>query len=756
MSRVGYWDWDHNQFPVYQYTGGYPFYAKDKAGVDAGLPDDPTFLLGNYRATLFAHASGAYELVTGERGWARLNHAGHNKGWNQSSVRISEGENKMSARETSCYCLVGGDDLAQIIKKQSFGVGYACYQYTLAEHLDVTKLISAKPSMELHTGNPSFLIQVTLQNNGASPLTVQYSEEILSHYMMMNDQDAVIPERRVQYRNRVHVDQEQQIVKADISCEPLKLLFFPERTGESYTHDIAPPVLFIKAISSSEVVSGTAARKTDLGDLLCADFETTLNPGEQRTIQFIVGWNFDRAEESIQEQIEDMLTDSKSQFQGELTGAYAHLWRQALPCLEDESDPVLRCEMLWNAYTLEAMATYSQYFRETYIPQGTVYAYHLGENASNRDHLQHALPLMYTNPKLAKSSIRYAMMHSSTDGEIKRQNIGFGYSDPGVYMESDEQIYMFMAVAEYLRITGEYAFLDERVYYYPVENGRSETVINLLVKHFIYLRDVVGRGRHGLIKMLNSDWSDSFFHPYSPNIYSGFAQSHLNTAMALSVLPAFIRELKEYAALAGPTSILEDLIEQAGEYYDEIYAAYMADMEGRTFSPRCYLCEDDEPMLKFGMDTLCIEPQPFLLQVESFPLERKKQLYHEIKTRVLDMEKHGARTREVPLWGSGNAEDGGIWFSHQGPLIIGIASFDKAEAVKLLKKLSFHRFAENYPDYWLGHWTFADVLESSLFNREGLYKGWLKDPFQAFCAHAHAWLLYCYYKVCREADETRH
>ncbi|MCL6605688.1 MAG: hypothetical protein K6T94_22730 [Paenibacillus sp.] len=451
-----------------------------------------------------------------------------------------------------------------------------------------------------------------------------------------------------------------------------------------------------------------------------------------------------------------MLTDSKSQPQEELTGAYAHLWRQALPCLEDESDPVLRCEMLWNAYTLEAMATYSQYFKETYIPQGTIYAYHLGENASNRDHLQHALPLMYTNPKLAKSSIRYAMMHSSTDGEIKRQNIGFGYSNPGVYMESDEQIYMFMAVAEYLRITGDYAFLDESVYYYPVENGRSEMVINLLVKHFIYLRDVVGRGKHGLIKMLNSDWSDSFFHPYSPNIYSGFAQSHLNTAMALSVLPAFIRELKEYVAFAKPTSILEDLIEQAGEYYDEIYVAYMADMEGRTFSPRCYLCEDDEPNLKFGMDSLCIEPQPFLLQVENFPLERKKQLYHEIKTRVLDMEKHGARTREVPLWGSGNAEDGGIWFSHQGPLIIGIASFDKAEAVKLLKKLSFHRFAENYPDYWLGHWTFADVLESSLFNREGLYKGWLKDPFQGFCAHAHAWLLYCYYKVYREADETRH
>lgn len=164
--------------------------------------------------------------------------------------------------------------------------------------------------------------------------------------------------------------------------------------------------------------------------------------------------------------------------------------------------------------------------------------------------------------------------------------------------------------------------------------------------------------------------------------------------------------------------------------------------------PRCYIGEHDESHLKFGVDTLCLEAQPYLLQIEDFPMERKQQLYLEIKKRVLDMEKIGARTREIPLWSKGGqGEDGGIWFSHQGPLIVGIASFDKMEALKLIKKLTFHNYAEKYPEYWVGHWTFADSLESTLSKREGLYHFWTQGAFQPFCAHVHAWMLYCYYRV---------
>ncbi|MBC8009682.1 MAG: hypothetical protein H7067_06265, partial [Burkholderiales bacterium] len=557
----------------------------------------------------------------------------------------------------------------------------------------------------------------------------------------------------VDYPNHLAVDPARTIALADIAFQPIKLLVPPTSPDVSYTHDIAPPILFLHAAPSPGAhVSANALRTTAAGDFLSGEATLALAPGESRTLRFVVGFSFDRAPAVIDRQIADLLSLAPPPADSNV-GPCSSAWRAALPDLHDEPDPVLRREMLWNAYVLAALATYSQYFHETYIPQGSVYAFHQGINASNRDHLQHLLPLIHTHPALAKSCLRYAMKHSLPDGEIKRQNTGYGYSDPGIYMESDPQLYMFMAVAEYLRITRDHAFLNEEIRYYPMESGRTDTVLTLLAKHFIYLRDVVGTGRHGLVKMLNSDWSDSFFHRHSPNIYRLFAESHMNSAMALSVLPPLLRELQTYAATAAPDRALADqLIAGVDTYHVALHAAVMKDMEGRTFAPRCYLGERNEPHLNFGVNTLCLEAQPFLLLAENFPVERKRQLYAEIRARVLDMEKFGARTREVPLWGGeGRGEDGGMWFSHQGPLIAGVATFDRAEALRLLRGLTFDAYAKNYPDYWVGHWTAADSLESTLSSREGLYAFWLQGAFQPFCAHAHAWMLYCYYQLRKSA-----
>lgn len=311
-------------------------------------------------------------------------------------------------------------------------------------------------------------------------------------------------------------------------------------------------------------------------------------------------------------------------------------------------------------------------------------------------------------------------------------------------MESDPQLYLFMAVGEYLRITHNYSFLKEEIVLYPREQGQRVTVLEALGRAFVWLRDVVRRGANGLILMRNSDWSDSFFHPYSPNIYNGSAESHLNTAMALAVLPRLAEEIGKSGE---HTALAQDLMDELTAYRAQLYMAFMKDMKGRVYAPRCYLGEE----LRFGEDNLCLEPQPWILLMEDFPEERKRALYAAIREKVLATEKLGARTRERPLWnGSGSGEDGGIWFAHQGPLLMGIASFDRTEARKLLRRLTFRHTAWCYPEYWLGQWTAADSVESTLSEREGLYHFWTEHAFQAFCAHSHAWKLYCYYRLFRE------
>ena len=54
---------------------------------------------------------------------------------------------------------------------------------------------------------------------------------------------------------------------------------------------------------------------------------------------------------------------------------YSRLWLAALPDFHNEPDKILRREMLWNAYVLQAFTTGSQYFHETYVPQGSVLPY---------------------------------------------------------------------------------------------------------------------------------------------------------------------------------------------------------------------------------------------------------------------------------------------------------------------------------------------------------------------------------------------
>jgi hypothetical protein len=56
-APLGRWLDDEYGLPCYRYLGPLSFHA-------ARLPDDPFFLLGNYRLTLFVHASGRYSIFS--------------------------------------------------------------------------------------------------------------------------------------------------------------------------------------------------------------------------------------------------------------------------------------------------------------------------------------------------------------------------------------------------------------------------------------------------------------------------------------------------------------------------------------------------------------------------------------------------------------------------------------------------------------------------------------------------------------------
>ncbi|BDU25764.1 hypothetical protein [Flavobacterium sp. GSB-24] len=729
-NGIGDWGFTPLGLPFYQYTGNLPFYAKDKTGQDSGLPSDPYFLLGNYKMSLITHTSGIYELFNAQRVWTRINASSQpNYGWNDASIVLNKKKR---------INLVGLNSIStdnNLVKKY-FGVGFARYSYQVQKDIICNRLISVKPSKAINSGNPSFVVSVLLKNNSQTTQNLVYKECMLVNSVANALQYIPIAKRPIVYNTTTSVDEKKQIAIGKINSVPNNFLLFPSK-NERYVHDVNPSSVFMYCKKNDLKESSVSVSK----DTLVTNIEVKLKPNESRTFHIVIGLQELNNLSEIENQINDLFQDADLNEQSE--GVFAKMWKSKLPDLSHESNPILKREMLWNSHFIEASSKYNDYYKETFIPQGSVYSYHFGDNISNRDHLQAALAACYINPELAKSSIRYVIKHSETDGEIKRGNSGYGYSAPSIFKESDEQLFFFNTISEYLLITKDYGFLNEQLTYFPAEYGKSDILLNILKKYFIYLRDEVGTGPNGLVKMLNSDWSDSFFHKYSPNVFAGSAESHLNSAMVLAILP----KLEDVLKKSGNKEALS-FISALEDYRLKIEMAYLKDLGDRKFSARAYL----NHKLKFGIENVCIEPQGYLLQIPNLPVERKKEIYEYVKAKLLDPEKIGIRTREEPLWGGkADGEDGGIWFSLEYPVLLGVATFDKQEAQSLLLKFSFDNFARQYPEYWIGQWTAADEVNSTLY-REGLYSFWVapnetKTAFQGYCSHPHTWPLYCYFKL---------
>lgn len=181
-------------------------------------------------------------------------------------------------------------------------------------------------------------------------------------------------------------------------------------------------------------------------------------------------------------------------------------------------------------------------------------------------------------------------------------------------------------------------------------------------------------------------------------------------------------------------------------YRKNILDAFLNDMSGRAFPRRMYFNGK-----AYGDDNMFLEPMGYTLQINELDVPSKKALFNEIKNRLYNGEKLGAREQEDPEFDDeefdkGSRENGGFWWALNGPVIVGVLQFDKAEARKLFENMTLKNMSEKFSEYWSSYWSAADNQESSLLIEEGL-------PDQSvtywnipvYCAHPHAWILYCWY-----------
>ena len=720
-SSLGDWIEDDYGLPAYHYTGPMRFPNSPQRDGTPMIPDDPFFLTGNYRLTLFTHASGLYQILTGERAWGRMNQGDARWGGaNFATIEIS-GQR---------YDLIGLDAPAAIAATKRFGVGFACYDYVLAPSLSVTRRLSVAPSTTISGGTSAFLTQVSLRNSGSAPLQLRCSEFTRAKYQQLFA-EWEDPKQSVGWPIQPPTSPVNGVVTASFTARGKRRLTFAP-AGEMSRYEQFPPTIFVKAISRDL----TPVSDTDSADHrnIGVTATLTLQPGETRTLALVTGYTRDVV--SIDSLSASLVPPATARPFG---CAFGNAWLQVLPKFSGESDPVLRREMLWNAAALESMATWREYYDETVIPQGTMYDYIWGNMASSRDLAQQALPFCHTNPAVARSTLRFIMKRMLPDGTIQLNDEGFGWCPSGAQQTSDQQLYFFLLLAEYLRITRDARILTETIGYYPLENSGHDTGLAHVRQAFLFLRDRVGTASHGIICRWNSDWNDMFGWwpsdiPY--NIEFVVGESHMNSAMALVILGDLAS-----AVDALQLSAAAELTAAIREYRSEVYAAWIRDLDDRAFPRRAWM----DAKTPLGENEMWLEPQGYTLLIPEFSVEGKRRLFTQLQNRLLTGEALGPRQVEKPTPRSGtpqgSRENGGFWYALSGPVILGVATFDHAAARDLLRRMTFNNYATHFPDYWTGRWSASDSLDSSLLPTSGLS---IAIPW---CAHAHAWPLYCYLRL---------
>ncbi len=545
--------------------------------------------------------------------------------------------------------------------------------------------------------------------------------------------------------------------------------------------DLTPPTTFLASLDApADGVSsngraffgaGGAARPDGLhtpldGDLSCTGPDSAmllerrlhLEPGERRTLYFAYGY--------LPRGVD--LQSLLARYQVDHAGLWARssaAWRADGLRLSVSGQPWVERELAWHHYYLRSSMTYDDFFGEHILSQGNVYQYLMGFQGAARDPLQHALPFIFSEPRIVKEVLRYTLKEVQPDGRLPYGIVGHGMIMPGPFAPSDLELWLLWLASEYVLATRDRAFLDEEIATYPVYGPRAgrERVGALLARCLRHLVQATGTGEHGLLRLSNGDWNDGAVIGNVPKEQHKAvrlqAESVLNAAMATYVLDHYAR-LLDY--VGQPAAAAE-----ARGWASRQRAAVQAQWAGRWFR-RAWLTPE---LGWLGEDLLWLEPQPWALIGGAAAPEQVRELVGAIDELVRRPSPIGAMLLSGCL-PEMEVEDGvltnaGVWPSINGTLVWALAGVDGALAWDEWQKNSLARHAEAYPEVWYGIWSGPDSYNSVLSRFPGqthfqeelatgvpsrrqaavTIRGLAWTDWPVMNLHPHAWQLYATTKL---------
>lgn len=402
-------------------------------------------------------------------------------------------------------------------------------------------------------------------------------------------------------------------------------------------------------------------------------------------------------------------------------------------------------ETRWHsAHTLGA-ALRDDYFENHYLPQGGAYEYLHGFRGAVRDFAFFTVALVYLAPELAREMLEFCMRLQTRSGRIMYASYNYGQAGGAIVHThpSDLQLFLLWALTEYVFFTGDYAFLDKEIPFYPKESGAA-TVRERVLLSIDYIFERIGAGAHGLLRVGDGDWSDGIsLFALDRGAFTKKGESSFTTAMALYALP-------RAASLIGDThpDKAAELTRRTGQLRDAVLSAW----NGRWFF-RGY----DGLGNPIGDDTLFLEHHTWLLISGALPDDMARTVMENIR-RILDEPSPfgqmilypPARTR-FNIYEKGWDVNGGVWYAMNFLLSWGYSMYDPALGWAAFRKNSLARRAETHPDIWYGLWTGPDAYNAHHAPRPGETYYHLPTPmtdFPAMNLNLHANFLLALIKLC--------
>jgi hypothetical protein len=418
-----------------------------------------------------------------------------------------------------------------------------------------------------------------------------------------------------------------------------------------------------------------------------------LEPGESRLLRFAFGVAPMGGAVDIAPEHRAPSADVLAAYQRDLS--------ERLMIFATPDEPALMREMAWHAYQVEASVGEREYFEGRVVPQGSAYLYLHGADGAARDLGIFAMPLVYTDPPLARDELELYMR--ITHAQNRRMSYAFqghGMLDDALglhHAPSDLTLFFLWAMGEYIGATGDEAFLDERVPFWPKQAEPDARGWDHVVGAVRHLFDVVGTGEHGLIRIGTGDWSDGIVgEAPDRDLAIAAGESVPNTQMAVAVLPriADIVEPRD-AALAAEIRARVDAFRGA------LPSAWGGDFYGRAFF-------GDGELVRAG--EVDLEAQVWALIADEFPAPGDRERTIEVVRTVLDEPSPAGATLRA---------GGMVWPAISGLLTEGYARTRPDLAWAHFKRNTMLAHALAYPDVWFGIWSGPDGLNGPGGDRPG-------------------------------------